>query len=195
MVDSRWLISAGVVMMMVGYLQLAQLTLDVGLTQLLPGMLLTGAGMSFMFGPMSAVVMRTIPLPLLTAASSLYSLFRRIGGNLGYAFVASQVAHRTAFHRARLIDHLSPYDTATTQAVDNLTGRLASSGLPPGVAEDSALQLINGAVNRHATIMAYNDVFWMMGMLFVVSFPFLLLLRGRRLHAAAGCRHRRQQRS
>ena len=194
-VDSRWLISAGVVMMMVGYLQLAQLTLDVGLTQLLPGMLLTGAGMSFMFGPMSAVVMRTIPLPLLTAASSLYSLFRRIGGNLGYAFVASQVAHRTAFHRARLIDHLSPYDTATTQAVDNLTGRLASSGLPPGVAEDSALQLINGTVNRHATIMAYNDVFWMMGMLFVVSFPFLLLLRGRRLHAAAGVQTPAPQRS
>ena len=155
------------------------MTLDVGLTQLLPGMLLTGAGMSFMFGPMSAVVMRTIPLPLLTAASSLYTLFRRIGGNIGYAFVASQVAHRAAFHRARLIDHLSPYDTATTQAFDGLTGRLAGSGLPPGVAEDSALQLLNGTVNRHATIMAYNDVFWMMGMLFVVSFPFLMLLSGR----------------
>jgi DHA2 family multidrug resistance protein len=177
--DSRWLIGAGIVMMMVGYWQLSQLTLDVGLTELLPGMLLTGAGMSFMFGPMSAVVMRTIPLPLLTAASSLYTLFRRVGGNIGYAFVTSQVAHRAAFHRARLIDHLSPYDTATTQAFDGLTGRLASSGLPPGVAEDSALQLINGTVNRHATIMAYNDVFWMMGMLFVVSFPFLLLLSGR----------------
>jgi DHA2 family multidrug resistance protein len=48
------------------------------------------------------------------------------------------------------------------------------------VAEDSALKLINGTVNRHATIMAYNDVFWMMGMLFVVSLPFLVLLSGRR---------------
>jgi DHA2 family multidrug resistance protein len=185
LVDSRWLIGAGVVMMMVGYWQLAHLTLDVGLTQLLPGMLLTGAGMSFMFGPMSAVVMRTIPLPLLTAASSLYTLFRRIGGNVGYAFVASQVAHRAAFHRARLIDHLSPYDTTTTQAFDGLTGRLASSGLPPGVAEDSALRLLNATVNRHAAIMAYNDVFWMMGMLFVVSFPFLLLLSGRSRVATA----------
>jgi hypothetical protein len=29
-------------------------------------------------------------------------------------------------------------------------------------------------------MMAYNDVFWMMGMMFVVTFPFLLLLGGRR---------------
>jgi DHA2 family multidrug resistance protein len=180
---------------MVGYWQLAHLTLDVGLTQLLPGMLLTGAGMSFMFGPMSAVVMRTIPLPLLTAASSLYTLFRRIGGNIGYAFVASQVAHRAAFHRARLIDHLSPYDTATTQTFDGLTGRLAGSGLPPGVAEDSALRLINGTVNRHAAIMAYNDVFWMMGMLFVVSFPFLLLLSGRSARVTTAARKPVLQRS
>ena len=195
LIDSRWMIGGGIIMMMVGYWQLSQLTLDVGLTQLLPGMLLTGAGMSFMFGTMSAAIMRTIPLPLLTAASSLSTLFRRVGGNIGYAFVASQVAHRAAFHRARLIDHLSPYDTATTQAFDGLTERLASSGLPPGVAADSALQLLNSTVNRHATIMAYNDVFWMMGMLFVVSFPFLMLLGGRRTRPTTAVRQPALQRS
>ena len=180
LVDNRVVIGAGIAMMMLGYMHWAHLTLDVGLAQLLPGMLLTGGGMSFMFGTMSAVVMRTVPVPLLTAASGLYTLVRRIGGNAGYALVANQVAHRTAFHRARLVEHLTPYDTATTQALDGLTGRLASSGLAPGVAEDSALKLLSGTVNRHATIMAYNDVFWIMGMLFVVSLPFLFLLGGRR---------------
>ena len=194
-VDSRLLIGGGVALMVVGYLQLAQLTLEAGFTHLLPGMLLTGAGMSFMFGTMSAAIMRTIPLPLLTAASSLSTLFRRIGGNVGYAFVASQIAHRAAFHRARLLDHVTPYDTATTQAFDGLAGRLASSGLPPGVAEDSALKLINGTVNRHATIMAYNDVFWMMGMLFVVSLPFLVLLSGRRSRPTTVARQPALQRS
>jgi hypothetical protein len=41
------------------------------------------------------------------------------------------------------------------------------------------MQLLNGTVNRHATMMAYNDVFWMMGMLFVVGLPFLVMLSGR----------------
>ncbi len=140
--------------------------------------------MAFMFGPMSVVVMRTVPLPLLTAASSLYTLGRRIGGNVGYAFVASQIDQRSAMHRARLVDHVTPYDVSTSQVRDGLTGRLATgSGLPPGVAEDSALKLLAGAVNRHAAMLAYNDIFWLMGMLFVLSVPFLLLL-GRRSRQA-----------
>ena len=52
--------------------------------------------------------------------------------------------------------------------------------MPPGVAEQGALKLLDGAVARQASMMAYNDVFWMMGMMFVLTFPFLLLLGGRR---------------
>jgi DHA2 family multidrug resistance protein len=136
--------------------------------------------MAFMFGPMSAVVMQTIPLPLLTVASSLYTLGRRIGGNVGYAFVASQIEQRAALHRARLVDHVTPYDTSTTLALDGLTGGIATrGGLPPGVAEDSALKLLDGMVTRHATMLAYNDIFWLMGMIFVLGIPFLLLLGNR----------------
>jgi DHA2 family multidrug resistance protein len=166
-------------MIMLGYFDLAQLTLEAGPVQLLPGLLLAGAGMSCMFGTMSASVMRTVPRPMLTAASGLYTLFRRIGGNLGYALVASQLAHRTAFHRARLLDHLTPYDPGPALALDNLTARLVGGGVAPGAAIDSALKMLSGTVNRHATMMAYNDVFWMMGMLFVVGLPFLIMLGGR----------------
>jgi DHA2 family multidrug resistance protein len=166
-------------MMILGYLHLAHLTLEVGLPQLLPGLLLTGAGMSCMFGTMSATVMRTVPKPMLTAASGLYTLFRRIGGNMGYALVASQITHRTAFHRARLVEHLTPYDPSTTLMLDNVTARLAGSGVSPGVAADSALHMLTGTATRHATMMAYNDISWMMGILCMVGLPFLVMLGGR----------------
>ena len=180
-VDSRLLVGFGVALMVIGYLDMSGFTLDVGLPQMLPSFLLTGAGMSIMFGPLSAVVMRSVPLPMITAASGIYTLGRRIGGNAGYAFVASQVDSRSAFHRARLVDHVTPYDANTHQALDGLTGSLASSGgLPPGVAEDSAIKLLDVAVNRHASMLAYNDIFWLMGMIFVIGVPFLLLLGGRR---------------
>ena len=80
--------------------------------------------------------------------------------------------------------HLAPYDGRMTQAIDNLSGRLASSGLPPGVAEDSAIKMLSGAVHRQATMMAYNDVFWMMGLCFVLCLPLLLLLGERRVRSA-----------
>ena len=178
-VDSRLVIGGGIALMMAGYFQMAHFTLHVGGGEMLSGLLLTGAGMAFTFSAMSAAVMRTVPSPLLTAASSLYTLSRRIGGNLGYAFVANQILHRTAFHHARLVEHLTPYDPTTIQVFDGLTGQLASRGLPPGVAEDSALKLLGSTLQRQATMMAYNDVFWMMGMCFVFCLPFLLFL-GRR---------------
>jgi len=151
--------------------------LETSFRRMLPGFLLTGAGMSFTFGPMSPTLMRAVPFMLPTPASSLFTLFRRIGGNLGYALVASQVAHRTVFHRARLADHVTPYDPTTSQVLDGLTGRLATAGgLPPGLAEDSAIKLLDGTVTRHATMMAFNDVFWLMGMLFILTIPCLMFM-------------------
>lgn len=178
--DNRLLAALGTAVMMAGYFDMSRFTLEIGWQRMLPGLLLTGGGMALLFSVLSAATMRTVPPALLTAAAGLFTLSRRIGGNIGYAFVANQLAHRSTFHQARLVDHLTPYDTGTMQALDGLTGRLASHGLPPGVAEQSAIKLLDGAVARQATMMAYNDVFWMMGMMFVITLPFLLLLGGRR---------------
>ncbi len=88
----------------------------------------------------------------------------------------SVVKHRTVFQRARLVDHVTPYDATTSQAPNGLTGRLAASGLPSGLAENSAIKLLDGTVSRHATMMAYNDVFWLMGMLFILTIPCLIFM-------------------
>jgi DHA2 family multidrug resistance protein len=183
-VDSRLLIGAGIALMVVGYYDMAHFNLEVGAVQMLRSLLLSGAGMAFMFSVMTAASMRTVPLPLMMAASGLYVLSRRIGGNIGYAFVAAQVSHRSAFHRARLVDHITPYDAGTGYTFQEMTLRLADSGLPPGLTEDTAVKLLDLSVNRHATMMAYNDVFWSMGVMFVVCVPFLFTLGSRKKGAA-----------
>ena len=174
--DSRLLAFFGTAIMMAGYLDMSRFTLEVGWERMLPGLLMTGAGMAFLFSVLSAATMSAIPPPLLIAASGMFTLSRRIGGNIGYAFVANQITHRATFHRARLVDHVTPYDAETARTLDGLTGSLTARGLPPGTAESSALHLLDSVVDRQATMMAYNDVFWMMGMMFVFSLPFLLLL-------------------
>ena len=99
--------------------------------------------------------------------------------------MANQITHRSTFHHTRLADHLTPYDTGTVQIIDVLTVSLASRGLPPGVAEDSALKRLEGTVTRQATMIAYNDVLWMMEGMFLLCLPFLLLLGGRSRGQAA----------
>lgn len=142
--------AVGIDLMMLGYFDMARLTLEADYRQMLPGMLLTGAGMAFTFNVISTTCMRTIPPALLTAASGLYTLSRRIGGNIGYAFAATQIPHRASMHRLYLAEHLTPSDGGTQQALDRLSGRLASSGLPPGGAEKNALQLLDSGVTLQA---------------------------------------------
>jgi DHA2 family multidrug resistance protein len=186
--DSRLLVGGGMGMIMLGYFHMARLNLHVDAVHLIPGLLLTGAGMAIMLTVLTTAAMRTMPIALLPMASSLYNLVRRVGGNIGYAFIATEVTHRTAVHRARLIEHVHLYDASTMQNLDGLTGRLLGSGVAEAVAHNSALQLLAGTVRRQASMLAFNDVFWLMAMLFVLGVPFLLLLgsRGRRTTSVPG---------
>jgi DHA2 family multidrug resistance protein len=54
-----------------------------------------------------------------------------------------------------------------------LTGKFVGSGMPQTVAQHDALQVLDSTVNRHAMMMAFNDVFWLMGMWFFLSLPLL----------------------
>ena len=64
----------------------------------------------------------------------------------------------------------------TTEILEGLTSRLADAGLPLAQAEDSALQILDNTVTKHTTVLAHNDVFWMLALRFVLSLPLLGLL-------------------
>jgi len=182
-VGHRLLIGSGMVLMLLGFFAQAHLSLEMGSGQMLLPLLLTGAGMAVMLTVLTTAAARTVPLPLMTSASSIFLMIRRLGGNVGYAVLANQLTHRTALHRAHLREHVVLDHESATQAIENLASRLASAGLPFGQDEDSALKLLNNTVNRHAAVLAHNDVFWLLGMLFVLSLPLLGLLGRRPRHA------------
>jgi DHA2 family multidrug resistance protein len=133
-----------------------------------------------MFVTMTTVSLSTIPREDMTAASSFYTLARRVGGNLGYALVATMVGRRSAFHRLHLVPHISPLDSAYTATHASLTTLLIQHQIDPASAHTKALALINTMVNRQARMLAYNDISWMMGAMFLAALPLLFLLPGRK---------------
>jgi DHA2 family multidrug resistance protein len=60
-----------------------------------------------------------------------------------------------------------------------LTDRLVQGGGDPMAAPQKALALVNHEVNRQAAILAYNDLAWTFGTMFLLTLPLLLLLPGR----------------
>lgn len=184
-VDARALIVFGLGFILWSYWGLSHLSLSAGFQDLVPILIIMGLGMPFVFVTISTVSLSTVSHREMTDAAGFYTLARRVGGNLGYAIVATLVARGTAIHRADLAANITPLNSAYRRFHHTLLALLRARGLPPLGAQHTALALTNATVNRQATMLAYNDLALFLGALFIVFIPLLFFLPGRPPGAAA----------
>ena len=184
-VDARLLIAVGIGLTYLAFHQLAHLSLNVGFWNLVPIMLVMGAGMPCMFVTLSTVSLSTIRREDMTAATSLYTLARRVGGNLGYALVATLVERFSVIHQAHLSTHISNLNSAYASYYATLAARLARQTGDPVAAQGKALALVDNVVHRQAAILAYNDLAWLFGIMFLATLPLLFFLPRRHRAQAA----------
>ena len=184
-VDPRLLIAVGIGITYWAFHQLAHLSLNVGFWNLVPIMLLMGAGLPCMFVTLSTTSLSTIRREDMTAATSLYTLSRRVGGNLGYALVATLIERFSVVHQAHLSAHISNLNSTYPGYQAALVARLARQTGDPVAAQSQALALVDTLIHRQAAMLAYNDLAWFFGVMFLGTIPFLFLLSRRKIAQAA----------
>jgi len=184
-VDPRLLIAVGIGITYWAFHQLAHLSLNVGFWNLVPIMLLMGAGLPCMFVTLSTTSLSTIRREDMTAATSLYTLSRRVGGNLGYALVATLIERFSVVHQAHLSAHISNLNSTYPGYQAALVARLARQTGDPVAAQSQALALVDTLIHRQAAMLAYNDLAWFFGVMFLGTIPFLFLLSRRKRAQAA----------
>ncbi len=126
--DARALILFGLAIMMWAFYDLSHLSLQMDKWTLIPMLLIMGAGMPFMFVTMSTVSLGSIPRYRMTEATSIYTLARRVGGNIGYAIVATVFARQAQTHRVFLRSHLSPTNPNFAAFQEKVSQGLRSTG-------------------------------------------------------------------
>lgn len=136
---------------------------------------MTGPGMGVAMVTLSTVSLSTVPRSQITGASGLNTL-RREAGNVAYALLATILARRTQFHRAMLVDNVSNLNQSFLQIEQGFGHSLQSYGYNSDEIGGRDLGLINNLINRHATIMAYNDYFYALVPVLLVSMLLLFLL-------------------
>ncbi len=184
--DPRLLIACGVGFIVWGFNGLAHLSADVSYWSLVPIMVVMGLGMPFQFVTVTAVAVSTVPREDMTSATSLYTLSRRVGGNIGYALIATIVERRAQFHRVHLVSHLTATNPALAASSAASSSLLVQQGVPPSLVPQTATGLLDALVNQQSSLMAYNDAAWFMGIVFLASLPLVLLFPGRRAPQAQG---------
>ena len=175
-VSPRILVGSGILLLMYGYWRLAHFNLYVGFWSFTPILLITGLGMGIAMVTLSTVSLSTVPRPQMTGASGLNTLTRREAGNVAYALLATILARRTQFHRAMLVDNVTSLNQGFLQMEQGLSHTLQNYGYNSAAIGGRDLGLINNLINRHATIMAYNDCFYALVPVLLVSMLLLFLL-------------------
>ena len=178
--DVRLLVFTGIILIYWSYYDLAHLSLEAGFWNIAPMLLIMGIGMPLMFVTTSTVSLSSIPPADMTDASSLYTLSRRIGGNIGYALVATLVSRGVQTHHAYLAGNINPYNSNYSRFQSDTMSKLLLSGLNPNEAKTAVYSLTSLMLNRQATMLAYNDVSWILGFLFLFTIPLVLLLPSRK---------------
>jgi DHA2 family multidrug resistance protein len=177
-IDARVMIAVGTTVLVWSYWDLASLNLNAGFWTLVPMLLLMGAGMPFMFVTVSTLALSSMDRRDMTDASSLYTLARRIGGNVGYALTATLVARGIQTSRATLVHNVTPLHSIYRQYYEGALQTMQHAGVAAAAAGERALALINHMVNQQATMLAYNKVSLTMGLMTAATIPLVLFLPG-----------------
>ena len=106
-VSPRILIAVGILALVMGYWNLSHFTLTVSFANFLPILAMTGIGMGASMVTMSTVSLSTVARSQMTGASSLFTLSRRVSGNIAYAMLATMLARCSQVHRSELVGGVS----------------------------------------------------------------------------------------
>jgi DHA2 family multidrug resistance protein len=176
----RVLVGTGLAVSAFSFWDLAHLTTDTGIWDILLPQVWQGVGFSLLFVSLSTAALATIPKPKMTAASGLYNVVRQVMGSVGIAIAATQLVRSQSRYHDAIAEHVTMYSAATQQWLKAVTAGMIRAGADAYTATQRALQLLDLEVTRQATALAYNHVLLLVAGLFLASIPLVLLVRSHR---------------
>jgi DHA2 family multidrug resistance protein len=174
--DPRKLIIFGITVVCISYFQLAHLATTAAQGNIIPILLLMGSGMPFIFVSLSTVALSSMEKENMTSASGLFNLFQQVGGNIGYAVMATLLERNTQIHHAYLSEHISPFNFNFVNFFHQTAGFFYRQGMSLGQAKDATMAMVNNLVTQQAAMMAYNDISLFLMFMFMLCVPFVLMI-------------------
>ncbi|MBX3227349.1 MAG: DHA2 family efflux MFS transporter permease subunit [Labilithrix sp.] len=174
--EPRVMLAIGAVILGVAVLWLGRLSVNTSADDLFWPLLVRSFGTVMMFIPLSMTSLGSIPKKDIAASTALYNLTRQLGGSVGVALLSTLLGSRTTFHRAILVEHLSPTDPAVQARLDALTAGFVAKGMDVASAKQTALAMLDGSARLQSSVLAFNDIFFVTALLVLFSIPLIFVL-------------------
>jgi len=136
-----------------------------------------GFGLAMIFVPLTTVTLATIPKTEMGNATGMFNLLRNIGGSVGIAISATLLSRLEQIYQNNLVAHITPYNPVWQMKFEGLKQLAISKGVSLAEADKTAMGMIYGTIRKQAGALAFNHVFFIVGLAFLVIIPLLLLLK------------------
>jgi DHA2 family multidrug resistance protein len=128
-----------------------------------------GLGIAFFFLPLNQIMLSGIPPSDLASASGLSNFMRTMSGSIATAVTVLIWNRRTDYHHAVLTEHIRNSAGAWTQYQADLSAH--------GIAGKGAFQFVDQVITSQAMTLGVNDVFHVLGWMYLLLIPFLWLAK------------------
>jgi MFS transporter, DHA2 family, multidrug resistance protein len=132
---------------------------------------------------LSTAALATIPRAQMTEATGMYNVVRQVFGSVGITVSALLLSRSAVSHHAVLAEHVTATSLPAQRFLQGAAGALRGAGDDPHTAQLGALKLMNYTLGRQAAVLAFNDVFTLIVILFLAGLPLALFLRKTRMEA------------
>jgi MFS transporter, DHA2 family, multidrug resistance protein len=184
-VQPKYLIVVGAAIVAVTMWHLTGLTGDITYSYAAVSRIMLGAGLPFLFLPVTTASYDGVPPDRTNQASALINVARNLGGSMGVALSQSMLAQRQQFHQSRLVEHIAPSDVGYQQTIDTMTRFFQAQGSNASDASSQAIAWVGQTLQRQVDLLAYIDVFWLLMLVGAILIPVALIIRPIDLKAPA----------
>ncbi len=175
--DARKMMVFGLVALSLSLFHMATFNLQIDFRTAMLARVYQAFGLAFLFVPINTAAYAFLPREKNNAASGLMNLARNIGGSVGISFVTTMLDRRTQFHQSRLMENVTSGSPEFQARLHGITATLQAKGADLQTATRQAYALVQGTIMRQATMQAYIDDFWLLGVVIACLVPFVFLMK------------------
>ena len=170
--DPRLMLAFGFTVVAISNWQATYITSNWEFGELFIPQVLRGFGMMFAIVPITSISLGTLKPEMLKNGSGLFNLMRNLGGAVGLAGLNTVLDKRIDLHLARLHDSITWSRQPVVEALHNFAARMPGSD-----AQNMALKYLFLFTHQQGIVMAFADVFLLLGLLFLVFAPLVWFMR------------------
>ena len=167
-VDTRILLGIGLALTAWSFYAMTGWTPDISQSSIIGVGIVQGVGLGFLFVPLSAATLSTLPAERRTEGAGFYNLSRNIGSSVGISVVNALLTRNTQVNHASIASHV----TAVNHGFDNPA--IAHFWDPMTAAGRAALDSV---ITVQAQIIAYIDDYKLLMIATLAVFPLLLVFQ------------------